>query len=153
MEQKKKIWHPELSMINPEASIGKSIIHAPVWIGAVVTIGDGCKVQAFSFIPDGVTIEDNVFIGPHVVFTNDKHPPSGGLDWSPIMVRSGAVIGASVTILPGVEIGENAIIGAASVVTKNVPPGETWIGNPARRTRRAGPTPPRGSLISTERSA
>ena len=96
-------------------------------------IGDKVKIQAFSFICDGVELEDNVFIGPHVCFTNDKHPPSS--EWSKTLVKKGAKIGANSTILPGVTIGENAMIGAGSVVTKSVPDGEVWVGNPAHDIR------------------
>ena len=124
------IYHPELSnFINP--TIGKQcVVHAPVWIGDV-KIGDRCKIQAFAFIPTGITIEDDVFIGPHVCFTNDKNPPSGG-KWSETFVKKGAVIGAGSVILPGITIGEKAVIGAGSVVTKDVPDNNIVYGNPAR---------------------
>lgn len=75
-------------------------------------------------------IEDNVFVGPHTCFTNDKHPPSN--KWEMTLVKEGAVIGANVTILPGVVIGKNAVIGAGSVVTKNVNDDEVVVGNPAK---------------------
>lgn len=126
-----KLWHPELSVIL-DCTIGDHcIIHAPVWIGNNVKIGNGCLIQAFTFIPEGVTIEDEVFIGPHVCFTNDKKPPSWGTHWAPITVKRCASIGANVTILPGITIGDHAKIGAGAVVTKDVPGGETWVGNPA----------------------
>lgn len=126
-----KIWHPEKSVIL-DCEIGDDCtIHAPVWIGANVKIGNRVKIQAFSFIPDGVTIEDDVFIAPHVCFTNDKHPPSHG-NWSQTFVRNGAVIGANATILPGVTIGRRALIGAGAVVTKDVAPHQVVVGNPAK---------------------
>ena len=93
-------------------------------------IGKRCIIQSFAFIPPRVTIEDNVFIGPRVTFTNDKHPPSN--DWSDILVKMGESIGAGATILPGIIIGAAAVIGAGAVVTKDVPRGETFVGNPAR---------------------
>lgn len=125
-----KIWHPELGVITDSARYGEDCtIHAFTWIGG--EIGDRCKIEAFAFIPDGVTLEDDVFIGPHVCFTNDKNPPSGG-NWSTTLVKNGAVIGANATILPGIIIGERAVVGAGAVVTKDVPAGETWVGNPAR---------------------
>jgi acetyltransferase-like isoleucine patch superfamily enzyme len=107
-------------------------IHQPVFIGKEVKIGDGCRIQMFAFIPDGVTIEDNVFIGPGVVFTNDKYPPAKDKsEWLKTTVKQGASIGANATIVCGVTIGKGAMIGAGSVVTKDVPDGEMWYGNPA----------------------
>jgi acetyltransferase-like isoleucine patch superfamily enzyme len=127
-----KIWSEELSNIQ-DCEIGNdSRIHSHVWIGNGVKIGNNVKIQAFSFIPDGVTIEDNCFIGPGVVFTNDKYPPSGGKEWRTTVVRQGASIGARAVILPGLTIGENAVVGAGSVVTKDVPPSVVVCGNPAR---------------------
>jgi acetyltransferase-like isoleucine patch superfamily enzyme len=98
-----------------------------------VTIGDRCKVEAFAFIPSGVTIEDEVFIGPHVCFTNDRIPKAVG-DWeiTPTLVRKGASVGANSTIICGVTIGENALVGAGSVVTKDVPANTVVAGNPAK---------------------
>ncbi len=98
-----------------------------------VTIGDRCKVEAFAFIPSGVKIEDEVFIGPHVCFTNDRVPKAVG-DWevSPTLVKKGASVGANATIVCGVTIGENALVGAGSVVTKDVPANTVVAGNPAK---------------------
>lgn len=129
----RKQYRPELSNIQ-SGSIGENCtIHSHVWIGDRVNIGNNVRIQAFSFIPNGVRIANNVFIGPHVCFTNDKYPPSDGSLWEPIIVGEGASIGANATILPGVTIGRGARIGAGSVVTKDVPEGETWVGNPAKR--------------------
>lgn len=89
------------------------------------------KIEPFAFIPDGVEIEDDVFIGPHVCFTNDKFPPSHGKGWVKTLVKRGASIGAGAIILPGLTIGGKAKIGAGSVVTKDIPAGEVWYGNPA----------------------
>ena len=126
-----KFWYPELSNINPQAEIGRgTTVHAPVWIGDQVKIGRACRIEAFAFIPPGLTIEDNVFIGPHVCFTNDRKPPSN--EWGKILVKRGARIGANATILAGVTIGERALIGMGSVVLRDVPGGETWVGVPAR---------------------
>jgi len=109
-------------------------------------IGRDCKIQSHTFICEGVTIEDDVFIGHNVTFTNDKYPrstaPGGGLqteaDWKvvPTLIRKGASVGSSVTILCGVTVGEGAIIGAGSVVTKDVPAGAIVAGNPARILRK-----------------
>ena len=132
-----KFWHKELSNIHPDAKIGEDgIIHSHVWIGAEVVIGNRVKIQAFCFIPDGITIEDDVFIGPGVKFANDKYPPSSRTHWAKTVVRKGAAIGINAIILPGVEIGECAMIGAGSIVTKSVPAGEVWYGNPARKAKK-----------------
>ncbi len=108
-------------------------------------VGRRCKVQSHTFICEGVTIEDRVFVGHNVTFINDRYPravtPGGELqsadDWAcvPTLVKSGASIGSSATILAGVVIGENAFIGAGSVVTKDVPPNAIVAGNPARVLR------------------
>jgi acetyltransferase-like isoleucine patch superfamily enzyme len=108
-------------------------------------IGKNCKISSHSFICEGVTIEDNVFIGHGVVFTNDKRPRAVNADgimqspedWTliPTVVKSGASIGSNVTILPGITIGEHALIGAGAVVTKDVPAHSTVVGNPARPLR------------------
>lgn len=103
-----------------------------MWLGTKVKIGERCKIQAFAFIPDGVEIGDDVFIGPGVVFTNDKHPPSGKGNWAKTIVGDRAAIGANATILPGITIGNRAMIGAGAVVTKSVHPGLTVKGNPAK---------------------
>lgn len=130
-------YFPHLQNISNEATIGRDcIIHCFVWIGAGAVIGDRCKVQAFAFIPNGVTIGNEVFIGPHVCFTNDRHPKAQG-EWTQgeTVVEDGASIGANATIVAGVRIGKGATVGAGSVVTKNVPAGETWVGNPAHRLK------------------
>lgn len=105
-------------------------------------IGKRVKVSSHSFICEGVTIEDEVFIGHGVMFINDKYPrsttESGSLqseaDWIciPTLIKARASIGSNVTILCGVTIGEDAMVGAGSVVTHDVPPGAIVVGNPAR---------------------
>ncbi len=82
------------------------------------------------YICDNVHVGNDVFIGMGTVFTNDKHPPSKKLEHT--IVNDGASIGANVTVLPGITIGKGSMIGAGSVVTKSVPDGEIWFGNPAR---------------------
>ena len=106
-----------------------------------VVIGRSCKIQSHSIICEGVTIEDNVFVGHGVMFTNDKLPRStnedGTLqtksDWTlmPTLVKTGASIGTGVTVLPGVTIGRNALVGAGSVVTRDVGDFQIVYGNPA----------------------
>lgn len=125
------IYKEHLSNFNPLLISQDAKVHSHVWIGDEVTVPAGCRIQAFSFIPNGVVLGENVFIGPHVCFTNDRKPPSDV--WSQTIVEDGASIGANSTILPGIVIGKGAMIGAGSVVTKNVPPGETWFGNPAKK--------------------
>jgi len=100
-------------------------------IGNNVKIGSNCRIGAFAYIPEGVTIEDNCFIAPKCTFTNDKYPPSGKKDWLPTLVKRGARIGAGSTIICGVTIGENTLVGAGSVVTKDIPDYEVWAGVPA----------------------
>ena len=110
-----------------------------------VRIGNKVKIQSHSFICEGVTIEDEVFIGHHVVFINDKFPKSTTLKgklkskahWRLLTteVKRGASVGSNATILGGIIIGENAIVGAGSVVTKNVPKNTIVAGNPARIIR------------------
>ena len=117
-----------------EYEIGANcVIGKFVEIGKDVKIGNNCKVEAFAFIPPGVTIEDDVFVGPHVCFTNDKRPHAVG-EWkiTKTLVKKGAAIGANSTIVCGITIGENALVGAGSVVTKDVPKGATVVGNPAK---------------------
>ena len=108
-------------------------------------VGNNCKIQSHTFICEGVTIEDEVFIGHSVTFINDKYPRSTNADGSlqteehwtvlPTRVKRGASIGSGTTILCGVTIGENAIVGAGSVVVKDVPPDTTVAGNPAKPLR------------------
>src|SRR4051812_13388974 len=107
-------------------------------------IGKRCKISSHTFICEGVTIEDEVFVGHNVTFINDLFPraATGGqlqteADWEcrPTLVKKGASIGSSVTLLCGITVGENALIGAGSVVTKDVPANAIVAGNPARVLR------------------
>ena len=111
-----------------------------------VTVGRNCKIQSHSFLCEGVSIEDEAFIGHGVMFINDRYPRSatteGGLqteaDWKvvPTVIKKGASIGSNATILCGVTVGEGAIVGAGSVVTKDVPPHTIVAGNPAKVIRK-----------------
>jgi acetyltransferase-like isoleucine patch superfamily enzyme len=122
-----------------------SKIGAFVEIQKNARVGKNCKISSHSFICEGVLIEDNVFIGHGVTFINDTYPRAttedGGLqtekDWKvePTVIKRGASIGSGATILCNVTVGEHAIIGAGSVVTKDVPPHAVVAGNPARMLR------------------
>jgi len=148
-----------LQRITPDVKMGRNVrmfgftnlygceIGDDVKIGTFVEIqkgakiGNRCKVSSHTFICEGVTLEDDVFVGHHVVFTNDRHPratANGKLqteaDWAcvPTLVKRGASIGSGAVLLCGITIGEEAMIGAGSVVIRDVPPGATVAGNPAR---------------------
>ena len=149
--------------IAPDVKLGKNVriydftnlygceIGDDVKIGTFVEIqkgskiGSRCKISSHTFICEGVTLEDEVFVGHNVTFTNDRFPRStagdGRLqteaDWKcvPTLVKRGASIGSGATLLCGIIIGENALVGAGSVVTKDVPPGAVVAGNPARIIR------------------
>jgi UDP-2-acetamido-3-amino-2,3-dideoxy-glucuronate N-acetyltransferase len=117
-------------------------IGAFVEIQKGVKVGANCKVSSHTFICEGVTLEDGVFIGHNVTFINDRYPRSTNADgklqteadWAcvPTLVKRGASIGSGATLLCGITVGENAVVGAGSVVTKDVPPGAVVAGNPAR---------------------
>lgn len=136
-----QIWHQ--AQIREEATLGENcVVGKGVYIDAAVTVGSNVKIQNYASVFHGVTIEDGVFIGPHVCFTNDLRPrainpdgtPKGIDDWivRPTLIRHGAALGANSTIVCGIEIGPWAMIGAGSTVTHDVPAyGLVW-GNPAR---------------------
>lgn len=126
------IWHH--SQVREGVSIGKEcILGKGVYIDTKVVIGNNCKIQNYACIYKGVTLEDKVFIGPHVTFTNDMYPRSWLWDNTRLTtttVRKGASIGANATVLCGIIIGKYALVGAGSVVTKNVPAHALVTGNP-----------------------
>lgn len=128
-----KIW--QFSIVLKEAKIGTNCnINSHTFIENNVTIGNNVTVKCGVYIWDGIVLEDNVFIGPNVTFTNDKYPRSKKYPekFQKILIKTGASIGASAIILGGVTIGENSMIGAGSLVTKNVPASELWMGSPAK---------------------
>lgn len=135
------IWHQ--AQVREGAVLGRGCILAKgVYVDAGVMIGDHVKIQNYVSVFHGVTLEDGVFVGPHVCFTNDLRPrainPDGSLksadDWilTRTLVHRGAALGANCTIVCGVEIGAWALVGAGSVVTRNVPDYGLVSGNPAR---------------------
>lgn len=131
------IW--QFCVVFSEAKIGENCnICANVLIENNVSVGNNVTVKSGVQLWDGITVEDDVFIGPNATFTNDLFPRSKNPDWklSKTVIKKGASIGANATILCGITIGENAMIGAGSVVTHDVPAGELWYGNPARCIRK-----------------
>lgn len=140
-----KIW--AFSNILPGAVIGKSCnICDHVFIENDVTMGDRVTVKCGVQLWDGLQIEDDVFIGPNATFTNDIFPRSKQYPkaFKKTILRQGCSIGANATILCGIEIGKNAMVGAGSVVTKNVPPNAVVLGNPAIIQRYIGDENDRG---------
>lgn len=128
------VW--QYTIILKGAKVGKNCnINAQVFIENEVIIGDNVTVKCGVQLWDGITVEDNVFIGPNVTFTNDKYPRSKVYpdEFLKTVIKKRASIGANATILSGITIGENSMVGAGSVVTKNIPAGELWFGNPAQK--------------------
>ena len=129
-----KVW--AFSHVMSGVKIGKNCtIGEGVHIGKNVVIGDNCKVQNHSLLYEGVVIEDEVFIGPNVITTNDLAPSAVG-DWKDrfrkTLFKQGSSIGANSTVICGNVIGENALVGAGSVVTKDVDSDTVVVGNPAK---------------------
>ena len=130
-----KVWH--FAHVSPGARIGRDCsLGQGVYVGNDVLIGDGCKVQNNVSVYDAVTLEDEVFCGPSMVFTNVYNPRAAVVrknEYRRTVVRQGATLGANCTIVCGVEIGRYAFVGAGAVVQKNVPAFALMVGVPARR--------------------
>ena len=137
-----KVFHEQLVNLYGCEIGDNTKVAAFVEIQRGVRIGKNCKIEPFAFIPSGVIIEDGSFIGPHVCFTNDKMPRASNKDgtlktssdWkmTETIVKKRSSIGANATIICGTVIGENSLVGAGSVVTKNVPANSIVAGNPAK---------------------
>lgn len=126
------IW--QFVVVLPNAKIGKNCnINCQVFIENDVQIGDNVTIKSGVQVWDGVTIEDNVFVGPNVTFTNDLVPRSKQHleEFRRTTIKKGVSIGANATILSGIEIGQYALVGAGSVITKSIPANTLWYGNPA----------------------
>ncbi|MBV8379585.1 MAG: N-acetyltransferase [Paucibacter sp.] len=130
-----RVWH--FAHVSPGARIGRNCsLGQGVYVGNDVQIGDGCKVQNNVSVYDAVTLEDEVFCGPSMVFTNVYNPRAAVVrknEYRRTVVRQGATLGANCTIVCGVEIGRYAFVGAGAVVQKNVPDFALMVGVPARR--------------------
>ncbi len=127
------IW--QFCVVFSEARIGSNCnICANVLIENDVTVGDNVTVKSGVQLWDGVTLEDNVFVGPNVTFTNNRFPRSKVYpkENCRTVVKKGASLGANTTVVAGITIGERAMVGAGSVVTKDIPAYSVWFGNPAR---------------------
>lgn len=135
------VW--QFCVILSGAKIGENCnICAQVFIEDKVKVGNNVTIKCGVQLWDGVSIEDDVFVGPNVSFCNNKYPRSKHhIQAPPTRICQGASLGAGSTILPGVTIGEKAMIGAGSVVTKDVPAGELWVGNPAKLVRKINKQP------------
>ncbi len=128
-----KIWNG--AQIREGAVIGRNcVISKDVYVDAGVRIGDGCKIQNGVSVYKGVEVEDEVFIGPFAVFTNDLYPRAAVKEWKviPTRLQRGCSIGANATVIPGITIGSYAMLAAGSVVTTDVPRYTLVAGNPAR---------------------
>ncbi len=122
------IW--QFCVVLPEAQIGSNCnICSHCFIENDVVIGDNVTIKCGVQVWDSIRIEDNVFIGPNVTFCNDKYPVSRSKErkYDPVIIRKGAMIGANSTILPGITIGEDAIVAAGSVVTRDIAANEKYI--------------------------
>jgi UDP-2-acetamido-3-amino-2,3-dideoxy-glucuronate N-acetyltransferase len=128
-----RVWH--FAVILQHAVVGDNCsVGAHAEIGRGSTIGDRTRISSKVFLPPNSVIGDDVFVGPGCIFTDDRHPKAGNKNYKaePPFVGNGASLGAGVVVLPGVKIGENCLIGAGSVVTRDVPANTVLRGEPSR---------------------
>jgi len=136
-----RIMHPELVNLYGCKIGQKCMIGCFVEVGPGVIIGDWCRIQSMCFIPEGIHIGDNVFVGPGTVFLNDKYPPDPGFAKKyQTVVEDNVVIGGCVVVLPNVRLGRGCRIGAGAIVTRDVKAMEIVKGLPARETTGGWPT-------------
>jgi UDP-2-acetamido-3-amino-2,3-dideoxy-glucuronate N-acetyltransferase len=134
--ERTRVW--QFAVVLAGARIGADCnINAHTLVEGGAVLGDRVTLKCGVYVWNGVVLEDDVFCGPNATFTNDRRPRSRQTPdaWAQTIVERGASIGAGAILLPGVRIGAGALIGAGAVVTKDVPAGETWVGNPAHKLR------------------
>jgi UDP-2-acetamido-3-amino-2,3-dideoxy-glucuronate N-acetyltransferase len=134
IDESTRVW--QFAVVLKGARIGRDCnLNAHTFVEGGAVLGDRVTLKSGVYVWDGITLENDVFCGPNATFTNDRRPRSRvrPAEFPDTRVCNGASIGAGAVILPGITIGAGALIGAGAVVTKDVPPGETWIGNPAHR--------------------
>jgi len=131
LERGSVAWAP--CHIGKGTTIGDNCsIGALTHLGRKVALGHDCRIQGGAYIADGCVVGDRVFIGPNATLLNDKYPPSkNSLQWQPVHIESGAVIGGGATVIAGCCVGRNAVLGAGSTLTRTLPDNEVWVGNPA----------------------
>lgn len=147
ISESSRVWH--YAQIREDAVIGSNcIVGRGAYIGTGVSLGSGCKVQNYALVYEPAVLEDGVFIGPAAVLTNDEFPrainsdgtPKSAHDWKAVgvYIKRGASIGANATCIAPITIGQWALVGSGSVVTKDVPDFALVVGNPAKRIRWVG---------------
>lgn len=125
-------WEP--CYIGRDCEIGARVsIGCLAHVGRNAVLGGGTRIQGGAYVADLSVLGENVFIGPNATLLNDRYPPSGDpAKWTPVVVEARAVIGGGATVLPGLTVGADAVLAAGSTLTKDLPTGEVWAGNPAK---------------------
>lgn len=136
-----RVW--AFAHVMPKARVGANCnVCDHTYVDNGVVVGDRVTIKSGVYLWEGMVVEDDVFLGPNATFTNDRFP-RGGQPWirEDIVIKRGATVGAGAIVLPGVSVGERAMVGAGAVVTKDVEPDTLVVGNPARVVRRLEPSP------------